>query len=216
MIDTKSLDDIIKKANYSKENKIIGILIAPYEDDIVKKLILENLDNFDKISKQYINFYCAGYTINKYQKELKVVSKVGGNKWYFKKEYFDNIINELSEKTTWKYDEVPVLLLLKIKSSINNCNRLEDMIDFDKSLIFNLNEMIKHKSKDIIKNLFLEIFKNSKEQKSIEELSDNLLMKDGMLTLLRIIESTCKLRLTELYKIWYEKRPFFIQSIKKR
>lgn len=90
------------------------------------------------------------------------------------------------------------------------------MIDFDKSLIFNLNEMIKHKSKDIIKNLFLEIFKNSKEQKSIEELSDNLLMKDGMLTLLRIIESTCKLRLTELYKIWYEKRPFFIQSIKKR
>lgn len=161
-----------------------GILIADWEQGDAKEAIINYMDNFDKKSGKYIDFYIPGYyeQFNGKNNELKdryhpnsyvnfreiedgkAAFELTRNhtQYYFSRRLFNEFIMEMEERMGIKYIYSPMLILVEVKQEKNR-----GMLEFQDRLVIDLDrddkKNIKHTGE-----LFDKIFEVGKKTVNLE------------------------------------------------
>ena len=151
-----SYEDIKYEIENMKENrnvKLIGILFCPPSSPLGKAEIVDLLPLYDCRSKNYIDFFCAGYipALHAQHGIDKGHVSVGEYlNWMFSNAVYDELIEELEKITTWKYSGESTLILLCASKD----ERGKVDLHFDMTLICNLEQMIRDKSFTSVRAFF--------------------------------------------------------------
>ncbi len=135
--------------------RIVGILFAQ-PNSFTNDEILSGIDYFNNRSGKTIDFFCAGYKPSFFDKNLEVITNVGGNKWSFDSKIFNNIRKETESLSKWKYSGNVELVLFNVAQ-----NGKEIELDFSDSISIDLLIAKNDKLIDSAGSLFEEIFRLS-------------------------------------------------------
>lgn len=93
--------------------KMVGFLFAQPNAALGKKEIVPSLDYFHHRSGSSIDFFCSGY--RRYGQSVhsdeRAVTK-GEDPWYFSDTAFNDLRNDVADRTTWRYSGEADLVLL--------------------------------------------------------------------------------------------------------
>lgn len=133
MIPTGDFDrfryDVMER--YNEEFPItFGILIADYNQTLVKEYILNYLNIFDNRSNKYIDFFIPGYT--EYGANNPIELSRTGKRYFFNRDLFINFIEKFQENFGYEYEFNPVLILVELKNK-DFINSKKIIIDLDQN-----------------------------------------------------------------------------------
>lgn len=107
------------------------------------------MDELDKESNNYFNFYIPGYTDDKYWgKDESFYFEINQHRYYFNEEDFKNFCDELYNKFAIKYTNNPMLVLVSMVPG-NYKTKKYIVIELDKNEQYTIN-----RSRELFKIIF--------------------------------------------------------------
>lgn len=189
-----------KKIYIKNKIKLVGFLFCHPESAIGKSVIVPMLEHYHIRSGEFSDYFCGGYGIASDTEEYtdrKCITVIDGDEWFFSAKMFNDFINELEEKTAWKYsgDTELVLATARFDTVLN-----KPYIDFTDALVCVLETLLKDAAIDSVPSFFESIFRFSKENESgsTYEFSDLKLLEVGRQSLLDWVLDCLKMK--GLYK----------------
>lgn len=189
---------------YGIESDIIGILLTR-PDLETGRSILTSLEYYHFRTGKSVNFYLPGYGAywNDSYLDGKVVTEINDVKWYFSNEMFVNFIEELEKYTVWKYGGESQLLLIPYNKG---------QISYEKTMVFNLDKMLRDKVIFTIQEFFEKLFRLCKDKETLNEISSSLgLHKAKQIVSNRILEKIP----IGLGEVFTQEKYFCVKGLKK-
>jgi len=151
--------------NMNISNTVVGIIIANANKAFVKEEILDNIEYANMRSGNYIDFFFAGYSeYNMSGTQWKTINGPNGKNWYFSVKMFNEFIEMLERKSTWKYSGETELLLLEFKNN--------DLC-FDKVISIWIDKAVREESIYSVSRLFEIIYQIARDSDgSIDKISN--------------------------------------------
>ncbi|EHA1126418.1 TPA: hypothetical protein I7117_15060 [Vibrio vulnificus] len=149
----------------SCNSKLVGILIAHPNTPLSKRQIVGKLDYYHHRSGDAVDFFCVGfgaYWPKGYYRDQQKVTKINGADWYFSNKAFTNVIEQLEAESKWQYSGETELLLMMAKKDPNGITSL----DFDSSIVCNLDSMVLNNAISSVGNFFESIFRFARNNDS--------------------------------------------------
>lgn len=157
MIAAPSLESITNELQ-CRRTPIIGLVFAPPFTKIGIENLLSRLNYLDERSGKHIHFFLAGYGAYNFAPDAKSVDAVyfvDGDliiNWQFSERSFAHFVDELEERTKWKYSgEADVILT-------------DGWLSFEESIVFDLESMVRDGAIDKPSGLFEAIIRYAKER----------------------------------------------------
>lgn len=139
--------------------RMVGLLFAPAEVRLAKDQIVPSLDYFHHRSGNHIDFFCAGYSRYGFTPGEEPVTK-DDPPWMFSAEVFDQFRRDIERRSRWRYSGEADLLLM-------NSNRGSDeksaSLDFNSTIVCDLDRMIRDQAIHSIRRFFEEVFRFAEE-----------------------------------------------------
>ncbi|MGG2056316.1 hypothetical protein ABFY48_18380 [Lysinibacillus pakistanensis] len=166
MLEAITYEDLIRDID-ERRNGIIGILIANPGSEFVRFNIYDRISQFHHRSGKSSDFYLPGYGAYWYERvpDAANVFQIDGTQWSFSNKEFSDFINELEDKSKYKFSGETELLLLEV---------INGEINFDNVIIIWLDKMLKDGVIYSVSNLFENIFRVMKESNSLNNISNRL------------------------------------------
>jgi hypothetical protein len=146
----------------TRDSKLIGILFAHPHAPLAKSEIVNHLNQFHYRSGEAVDFFCVGYGAywpENYKPDVQQIINIDGTDWLFSDSAFSQVINEIEELTSWQYSgETELLLLAAVKNEIGEIH-----LNFDSSIVCNLEAMHKDQAFTSVRAFFEGIFRFAKK-----------------------------------------------------
>lgn len=174
-----------------------GILIADARQGQAKEYIINYMDELDKESNNYFNFYIPGYTDDKFWgKDDSCYLEINRRRYYFNEEDFKNFCDELYNKFAIKYTNNPMLVLVSMVPG-NYKTKKYIIIELDKNEQYTINRS---------RELFSIIFKAANTKVDLEGVRREIIREYINGNLLEIIQSlfdkTIFIKMVKMFKTY--------------
>lgn len=177
MINALTYEEMIKKINENYierglRNDYIGVFVTRPDLESGKS-ILNSLNYFHHLTGPSINFYLPGfgaYWGDNYP-DKKVVAIINETEWYFSDEQFVKFTKKLERNSKWIYLGESELILLPL---------IEGKIDFQKILIFYLDDMLRDGAIKSVSAFFQQLSRLFESKSTLSEIK-SALRKDNFI-----------------------------------
>ena len=178
--------DALDTESHGDKVKIIGILFAHPESEIVKKEIIPKIGSYHFRSSGYTNFYWAGYGAfwppGHYSDQRKVL-ELDGTDWLYSDIAFNECRKQIENQTTWKYsgDTDLILCTARRKPETGKAG-----MDFSECIVCQLEQHLEAKGDHSISSFFEKIFRYAETSRnpSVYKFSDLHLLNTSKESLL--------------------------------
>lgn len=181
MINALTYEKMIKKinSNYIERglrNDYIGVFITRPDLESGKS-ILNSLNYYHHLTGRNVNFYLPGFGSywGENYPDKETVAKIDGTEWYFSNEQFVKFTRKLERKTKWVYSGESELILLPL---------IEGKIDFQKILIFYLDDMLRDGAIKSVSAFFQQLSRLFESKSTLSEIHVAL-CKDNAIELIK-------------------------------
>jgi len=210
MLEAPSLKKVREHIEQEK-NALCCIVFAPNFDSISIKQIIPRLGYLDYRTSKNVHFYLVGYYGYGGEEVYYPDGKsLGQSKysdgveipWYFSQRKYAEFIDEMEEKTSWKYSGGTELIILNYKA------------DFSNAIIFRVDNMLKDGAIDNVNTLFEMLIHHSRKNKrSLKKFSLNGIGNQaGIIFGDAIIELLPK-SIQSMTKIWIKGKHYSLENI---
>lgn len=141
MIPILTITDFENEIKNRNENKVVGLMFAPYNRNYVKEIVNQYYQEWHYLSGKEFNMFWIGYSEIKHNYN---VSKVNNNSTlYFDLKLFINEQKLFNKKVTFTYNNDFELILFKCHKGIINYND-HIRVELDTFCITNCNSELRH------------------------------------------------------------------------
>lgn len=169
--------------------RMVGLLFARPDLDIVKSEILPSLNYFHFRAGWHIDFFFVGYNYKEMKKDSSNNRKikVGDKEWNYNDISFNNFREYLESTTEWKYSGGVDLILLNTKYEEES---LEINLDFSTAISMQLDRALIENAIPSISTFFEEIFQyaeNYQNSNPVYNFSDKMGVRKGLTELVNVV-----------------------------
>lgn len=179
------------------ERITFGILIADARQENAKSYIINYINELDKESESYFDFYIPGYTDDYYWggKECFYLER-NRQKYYFNENDFEDFCNELYNRFAIKYTQNPMLVLISMVPGDYKTKKYI-VIELDKNDQYTINRSCE---------LFRVVFKASRTKSNLEGIRAGIVtsyIKNNMLDIVQdILDRTLFIKMVKMCKTY--------------
>lgn len=183
----KFLKDSFKYRNHEVNHSRVAGLLFAQPNNFTSNELLSSINYFNNRSGKTIDFFWIGYQPAFFDRNLPEVANLGGTKWAFNSEIFNNLRTQIEERTKWKYSGSVELILFNV-----NLDRQTDKVELDFSDALSI-DLIKAKNSGLINSvgeLFEKIFIISETistNNPTQEVSKKLIIETGKMSIVDIL-----------------------------
>ncbi len=192
-------DSEAEKIERGLKSKVIGILFCHPESPLGKSEILPHFGYFHERSKNFIDFFWAGYCQkwpSLWKSEKKVEINLDGEDWFYSDKDYNLVRANIEEISNWEYSGETELLLIGVR---NNKSGLLDF-DFNCSCTFNLDLMNQDKAFVTVRGFFESIFRFAESYEGTDFVWDFSDRVGGKKFFNSIVEAVIPKKLQSTYK----------------
>ena len=183
---------------------IIGLLLAR-PGTVTGNEIIKSLPYYHHRSGSNCNFFLAGYGAywyGEYPDETNVV-KIDNEEWSYSNKMFAKFIDSIESNSTWRFSGESELILIHV---------INERLDFSKTIVFNMDRLIKDEVVTSI-NAFLEVIFRELSKYGINEISDIGICRAILDSILKQIKDSCP---TFINKMWTQGKHYAVHNYTKK